>query len=388
MLCKKCGSKNPEESKFCQSCGAKLEKVQPADITKKPKGKKSKRKKIIIISVIVALVVLIGGSIGGCALYQSIAGKSFDNKIKNIVKESLEDGKELAEKFEELEDIEKIGDLTDDTKELKDKIKEDADKVSDLKTKGGKQQVIKDKTKNYLDKYDEYLGIIGDLTEEYGEEESTTTEDQDSETSTTEDETTTTESDTEETVTGDETEELGEKTDELKDAYNDLKDNSDGLIESDFEEKITEMPTTIQNLILGKTLSDAEKAQQESLEKAKDEEEEQAKLKAQRAQDLATATNIMTNFENSLKNDSSSGFYNNTTTEFQSSADGQAILTSIQGAGTGLTSYSITNSSRVNDNKYRFVIKETYLVGGSSSSETKTYEVVKSGTRWLVDNIL
>ncbi|TES95712.1 zinc ribbon domain-containing protein [Patescibacteria group bacterium] len=387
MLCTKCGKSNPDEGKFCQDCGTKLEKpkakAQSINDIKKTESEKVKslssrkrRKKIIIISVIIAILVLVGGSIGGCALYKNIEARSFDNKIKNITKESLEEGKILAEKFEELDNIEDIGDLTDDTKELKDKLKEDAETVEDLKTKGGKQQAIKDKTNDYLGKYYDYLVEIEDLTEDYGKEsESITTE------------TTTTENETEE-ATGTEAEELQEKADNLKDSYNDLKDNSDGLIEGDFEEKISEMPTIIQALILGKTLSDEQKAQQEALEEAQREAEEQKALEERRAKNLASATTIMTNFENALKNNSVSGFYNNTTSEFQSSADGQAILTSIQGAGTGLQSYSIRSNSRIGNSKYRFVLRDTYQVGGSTSSETKTYEVVKSGTRWLVDNIL
>lgn len=349
-----------------------------------PIAAKKKKKKIIIIIAIAALVVLIGGGIGGCFACNSIQAKNFENKVKKIVEESQSEGKSLAEQFEQGQELKNLEDLTDDVNDLKEKIQTDSDTISELNTSGGKNQVIKDKTVDYLEKYETYLVSLKETIEQYTKEEETaSTEDEQTTTTTTEEG-----SETEEVAAGEETKDLQEKGDEVKTAYEDLKKEASEIITADFEQKITTIPLMVQALIEGRKISDLQQEQEAAAEKAAEEAAAQTELEQQRAANLQKAQSTMTQFENALKSNDLNGFYNTTTSEFQSSADGQAIATSIQGAGTGLKSYIIKSSSRVNDQKYRFVVRETYEVGGVQTSETKTYDVIKSGTRWLVDNIL
>ena len=94
----------------------------------------------------------------------------------------------------------------------------------------------------------------------------------------------------------------------------------------------------------------------------------------------------MNKYETALKNDDEGNFLDSTTDEYQSSAKGQAIRKAIQQGTMDLTAYSITASSRRSDTEYRFNVKEKYVTGGVTHYEYKTYSVIKSGTRWLVDD--
>ena len=51
MICKKCGTENPEENKFCSKCGKKLKSKNKMDSKKK--------KVIIIVSIILVLIIIV-----------------------------------------------------------------------------------------------------------------------------------------------------------------------------------------------------------------------------------------------------------------------------------------------------------------------------------------
>jgi len=89
MICKKCGTENPEENKFCSKCGKKLKSKNKMD---------SKNKKVIIIVSIILVLALIVTSI---LLF-------INNKNKEIYKSATNsfvqlDFKKAYSQFEEIE---------------------------------------------------------------------------------------------------------------------------------------------------------------------------------------------------------------------------------------------------------------------------------------------
>ena len=386
MFCPQCGKQNPEDAHFCESCGAKLDEAKEAK--SKPTQTKiskpwTKKKKMIVIGSSVLAFVLVTSVISGCYIYRHQKAKSFDQEIKDRVEKSLTDGKELAEKFAALSKATEIKNLSSDVSNLKDQLKEDQDKISDLTAKDSKKQVIKDKAKDYFEKYQSYLESILKITEAESTTENTQTDQTTTSTTSTSAEATTT---TIESLTEQFKEPL-ELADQLETAYADLRDSSEGILTQAFESQIKEIPTTLQTLKENDQLTAEQKAQAEALRKAAVEKAKQEALAKQRTQDLSDATTVMKKFDNALKNNDLTGYYDTSTAEFQSSADGQAIEQALQGSTMNLVSYVIKSSTRISDTKYRFTVREGFNSGGGTIYENQTYEVVKSGTRWLVDSL-
>ncbi len=380
MFCNQCAKKNPDDAKFCQYCGADLsdqpeEKKIKQDIDKNKKTKKLKKKKKIIIISIIAGIILIGGIIGGYFWQKSNGAKDFDTQVKDSVKESLDEGKTLAEKFEDLTELKDVSDLTDETEDFENKLTDSKDKIDKLKTKGGKNEVIKTKAKDYFAKYLAYIEGIKTITEKnLGEGTS--------------DSSTQSESSSSDEITETDIGKLNEKADDLETAYNDLKKEAEAIVIEDFENKIKSIPDSIEGLTDKQKLTTETSTQDETAKKAAEEAAKEKAAEEAEAKDLANAKTTMTNYEKALDQNDLSGFYDSTTSQYQSSADGQALIQAIQNGMVALQSYTIKNSSRVSSTEYKFTVKEGYQSGGPINYSNETYSVVKSGTRWLVDDKL
>lgn len=80
MFCGKCGAKNADNVEFCTSCGAKLNKVQPAHTATVPaSGQDAKNRKVgmIAVAVVAVAAILLGMFLFG--------GRSADATIKKFV---------------------------------------------------------------------------------------------------------------------------------------------------------------------------------------------------------------------------------------------------------------------------------------------------------------
>src|SRR6266536_3510319 len=87
MYCRKCGKHNPEDSKFCKHCGAKIavenvsEKITAKEVTTETTPSSYKKKSwLTVIKVFIVLGILLlisGGSAEGQKAYGSIGGTIF-----------------------------------------------------------------------------------------------------------------------------------------------------------------------------------------------------------------------------------------------------------------------------------------------------------------------
>lgn len=89
IICKKCGTENPEESEFCSKCGKRLTAKKKMD---------SKKKKIIIGIIVILLLVVIGISI---FLFIENKNKKIYNSATNSFVQL--DFKKAYSQFEEIE---------------------------------------------------------------------------------------------------------------------------------------------------------------------------------------------------------------------------------------------------------------------------------------------
>lgn len=82
MICKKCGSKNPKGSQYCNSCGAKLNNDKKESFFKQ-------NKKILILIIIILIIIII--SVSGAILTQNKPIKTHNFVYVNAVSFNISD---------------------------------------------------------------------------------------------------------------------------------------------------------------------------------------------------------------------------------------------------------------------------------------------------------
>lgn len=96
MYCKKCGTENEGQAKFCKSCGASLKQSNGTA------GKKKRKKGVLLVLFAVIILVVVAG-------YVALQYLKKEKEIQNNIQTGQEylDGKEYEEAEEFYEEQEK-----------------------------------------------------------------------------------------------------------------------------------------------------------------------------------------------------------------------------------------------------------------------------------------